>query len=45
MATEADAIALRDGFREQISEHTAVRTKVTLRMLLAEWLAGHRVEP
>jgi integrase len=44
-ATEADAIALRDGFRKQISEHTAVRTNVTLRVLLAEWLAGHQVEP
>ena len=34
-----------DGFRKQISEHTAVRTNVTLRVLLAEWLAGHQVEP
>jgi hypothetical protein len=25
--------------------HTAVRTNVTLRVLLAEWLAGHQVEP
>ena len=44
-ATEADAIALRDGFRKQIADHTAVRTNVTLRVLLAEWLAGHQVEP
>jgi integrase len=44
-ATEADAIALRDGLRKQISELTAIRTNVTLRVLLAEWLAGHQVEP
>jgi integrase len=44
-ATEAAAIALRDGFRKQIEDHTAVRTNVTLRVLLAEWLAGHQVEP
>jgi integrase len=44
-ATEAEAIALRDGFRKQIAEHTAVRTNLTLRVLLAEWLAGHQVEP
>lgn len=44
-ATEAEAIALRDGFRKQIEDHTAVRTNVTLRVLLAEWLAGHQVEP
>ena len=44
-ATEDDAIALRDGFRKQIADHTAVRTSVTLRVLLAEWLAGHQVEP
>lgn len=43
--TEADAIALRDGFRKQVADHTAVRTNVTLRVLLAEWLAGHQVEP
>jgi hypothetical protein len=30
---------------EQIADHTAVRTNVTLRVLLAEWLAGHQVEP
>ena len=30
-ATEADAIAMRDGFRKQIEDHTAVRTNVTLR--------------
>ena len=35
---------LRDGFRSQIEDHTAVRTNVTLRVLLAEWLAGHQVE-
>ena len=44
-ATEADALALRDGFRKQVADHTAVRTNVTLRVLLAEWLAGHQVEP
>jgi hypothetical protein len=36
---------LRDGFRKQIEDHTAVRTNVTLRVLLAEWLPGHQVEP
>ena len=36
---------MRDGFRKQIADHTAVRTNVTLRVLLAEWLAGHQVEP
>jgi len=30
-ATEIEAIALRDGFRKQIAEHTAVRTNITLR--------------
>ncbi|MBV9919693.1 MAG: hypothetical protein JOY78_02400, partial [Pseudonocardia sp.] len=44
-ATEAEALALRDGFRKQVADHTAVRTNVTLRVLLAEWLAGHQVEP
>ena len=44
-ATEDEAVTLRDGFRKQIAEHTAVRTNVTLRVLLAEWLAGHQVEP
>ena len=44
-ATEADALAMRDGFRMQIDDQTAVRTNVTLRVLLAEWLAGHQVEP
>jgi hypothetical protein len=44
-ATEADAALLRDGFRKQVEDHTAVRTNVTLRVLLAEWLAGHQVEP
>ena len=44
-ATEAEALALRDGFRKQVTDHTAVRTNVTLRVLLAEWLAGHQVEP
>ena len=29
--TEADAIALRDGFRKQVADHTAVRTNVTPR--------------
>ena len=43
-ATEAEAVALRDGFRKQIADNTAVRTNVTLRVLLAEWLAGHQVE-
>jgi hypothetical protein len=32
-ASEAEAIALRDGFRKQIEDHTAVRTDVTLRVL------------
>jgi hypothetical protein len=36
---------LRDGFRKQIEDNTAVRTNVTSRVLLAEWLAGHQVEP
>jgi hypothetical protein len=44
-ASEAEAIALRDDFRKQTENHTAVRTNVTLRVLLAEWLAGHQVEP
>ena len=44
-ATEADAFALRDGFRKQVADHTAVRTNVTLQVLLAEWLAGQQVEP
>ena len=44
-ATESDALAMRDGFRMQIEDQTAVRTNVTLRVLLAEWLAGHQVEP
>jgi hypothetical protein len=44
-ATEADAALLRDGFRKQVEDHTAVRTNVTLRVPLAEWLAGHQVEP
>jgi len=44
-ATEAEAVALRDGFRKQIADNTAVRTNVTLRVVLAEWLAGHQVEP
>jgi integrase len=43
--TEAEAIALRDSFHKQISKHTAVRANVMLRVLLAEWLAGHQVEP
>jgi hypothetical protein len=36
-----EALALRDGFRKQVADHTAVRTNVTLRVLLAEWLVGH----
>jgi hypothetical protein len=43
--TQADAIALRDGFRKQIDRQRSVRTNVTLRVLLAEWLASHQVEP
>ena len=43
-AAEVDAITLRDGFRKQIEDQTAVRTDVTLRVLLAEGLAGHQVE-
>ena len=43
--TQADAIALPDGFRKQIGRQMSVRTNVTLRVLLAEWLAGHQVEP
>jgi integrase len=42
--TEADAIALRDGFRRQIEAQTAVRTNVTLAVLLDEWLGSHPVE-
>jgi integrase len=44
-ATVAEASVLRNGFRKQIADHTAVRTNVTLRVLLAEWLVGHQVEP
>jgi hypothetical protein len=44
-ATQAEAIALRDGFRKQIDTQTSVRTNITLRVLLAEWLDGHQVEP
>jgi integrase len=44
-ATQAEAIALRDGFRKQIETQTSVRTNVTLRVLLAEWLDSHQVEP
>lgn len=43
--TEADAIELRDRFRGQVRDRTAVRTNVTLGHLLDEWLAGHQVEP
>jgi hypothetical protein len=43
-ATQAEAIALRDDLRKQIDTQTSVRTNVTLRVLLAEWLAGHQVE-
>jgi integrase len=39
--TQAEAVALRDGFRKQIDNQTSVRTNVTLRVLLAEWLASH----
>jgi len=42
--TQDAAIALRDGFRQQLRDRTAVRTAATLRFLLAEWLAGHQVE-
>jgi integrase len=42
--TEAEAIALRDGFRKQIEQQTAVRTNVTLAVLLDEWLDSHPVE-
>ena len=42
--TQAAAIELRDSFRQQLRDRTAVRTSVTLRFLLAEWLAGHQVE-
>jgi integrase len=38
------AIELRDKFRTQVRERTAVRTGVTLGYLLDEWLAGHQVE-
>jgi hypothetical protein len=41
-ATEAEAVALRDGFRKQVADHTAVRTNVTLRVLLTEWLTVTR---
>jgi hypothetical protein len=34
-ATEGEALAIRDGFRAQIENHTAVRTNVTLCVLLA----------
>ena len=42
--TQAEAIAVRDGFRKQLDTQTAVRTNVTLAVLLAEWLAGHPAE-
>jgi integrase len=42
--SQAEAIALRDGFRKQIDAQTAVRTNVTLAVLLAEWLGSHQVE-
>jgi integrase len=38
------AIELRDKYRTQVRERTAVRTGVTLGYLLDEWLAGHQVE-
>ena len=43
--TEAGAIEIRDGFRKQVRDRTAVRTNVSLRYLLDEWIAGHQVEP
>jgi integrase len=42
--TQDAAVDLRDGFRKQVRERTAVRTNVTLGFLLDEWLAGHEVE-
>ena len=42
--TQPAAIELRDRFRAQLREQTAVRTGVTLGYLLDEWLAGHQVE-
>lgn len=39
------AVELRDRFRQQVRERTAVRSNVSLRYLLDEWLAGHQVEP
>jgi len=45
LTRQADAVAMRDEFRKQIADHTSVRTNVTLRVLLTEWLAGHQVVP
>src|SRR5690242_43692 len=42
--TQAEAIVMRDAFRKQIDTQTAVRTNVTLAVLLAEWLISHQVE-
>ena len=42
--TQSGAIALRDEFRKQVREQTAVRTGVTWGYLLDEWLAGHQAE-
>jgi hypothetical protein len=42
--TQSGAIELRDEFRKQVREQTAVRTGVTLGYLLDEWLAGHQAE-
>ncbi len=42
---ENDAIELRDRFRQQVRSRTAVRSNVTLRYLLNEWITGHQVEP
>ena len=42
--TQSGAIELRDVFRTQVREQTAVRTGVTLGYLLDEWLAGHQAE-
>jgi integrase len=43
--TVADAVELRERFRAQVRDRTAVRTNVTLGHVLDEWLAGHQVEP
>jgi hypothetical protein len=43
-ATEDAAIELRDKYRQQVKEHTAARTAVTLGYLLDEWWRGHQDE-